>query len=477
MEAEKQPLDFISFDRENHPPGSHLKKNKINYGIILNNLPIPISFWEAENSDFRLIYLNKTGMKKLQPVLRLGILLSKALPEVYWALASKISVPGYSARFIGRNLLVYHQHFEDLFSEQIPELKKGNFKEEAFHTIIEPSPVSCIITDIDGNIEYVNRKFTEVTGYSADEVIGKNPRLLKSDEKSSEEYKLLWDTILSGNDWKGEFINKRKNGEVYYEFAVISPIKNESGAITNFIAFKEDITKLKEAENELRKTEKFAALGKMAAYVSHEIKTPLTSIKLNVDMLEQDDSIPSDARRSLSIIQKEVKRLNNLLKNVLQFSNYKHLYFSRINLSKKIESIHEFIKPLLEEHGITLHNNTLGSYVYGDPQQLRSLFIHLLENSIESINNKGEINIYSEVHEKECHVYIKDTGCGINNIKDIFEPFYSTKSTGTGLGLPIAKNIVERHNGVLRLVSSKPGETIFEIVLPTRGEIGKASNH
>jgi signal transduction histidine kinase len=81
------------------------------------------------------------------------------------------------------------------------------------------------------------------------------------------------------------------------------------------------------------------------------------------------------------------------------------------------------------------------------------------------------------VHEKECHVYIKDTGCGINNIKDIFEPFYSKKSTGTGLGLPIAKNIVERHNGVLKLVSSKPGETIFEIVLPTRGEIGKASNH
>ncbi len=477
MEAGKQPLDFISFECENHPPGSHFKKNKIDYKIILNNIPIPVSVWESENNDFRLVYLNLSAKQKLKPEIQFGSLLSSALPDEYREITSNGHLPNYSCKMIGVNLLaVYHHPANDLFTNQNPNPEHDNYL-DTFRSMIEPIPVSIIITDIEGNIEYVNPKFVETTGYSADEVIGKNPRILKSGNKSPEEYKQLWDTILSGNVWKGELINKRKNGETYYEYGVICPIKNENGKITHFFAGKEDMTKLIKSENELNKAEKFTALGKMAAYVSHEIKTPLTSINLNVDMLGQDNEIPYDARKSLSIIQKEVKRLNNLLKNILQFVNNTSYYFSEINLSKKIESIHEFIKPLLTQHGIILHNNTYGSHIYGDPQQLRSLFIHLLENSIESINKGGKIDIYSEMKNNHCHIYIKDDGCGIKDKKDIFEPFYTTKSSGTGLGLPIAKNIVERHKGILKLISSEPGETIFEIILPAREEIGKASDH
>lgn len=469
MEAGKQPLEFISFKRENHPLGSHLKKNKINYKTVLNNIPIPISVWESENNDFRLVYLNPSAKDKLQPELQFGSLLSNTLPDEYLEIISNGHLPNHSCKMIGKNLLAVYQHPANvLFTNQNPNPEHDNYL-DTFRSMIEPIPVSVIITDKEGNIEYVNPKFVEVTGYTAEEVIGKNPRLLKSGKKSSEEYKVLWDTILSGNVWKGEFINKRKNGELYYEYGVIIPIKDENGKITHFCASKEDMTKLKEAERELNKAEKFAALGKMAAYISHEIKTPLTSIKLNVDLLQQDNSIHDDARKSFSIIQKEVKRLNNLLKNILQFSKDSNYYFSKVNLSKKIESIHEFIKPLLAEHGITLHNNTEGSYVFGDPQQLRSLFIHLLENSIESINDNGQIEIYSEMKDMECNIFIKDNGCGISNIKSIFEPFHSTKSCGTGLGLSIAKNIAEKHNGLLRLISSKPGETIFEIILPAGG--------
>jgi len=474
MEAEKQPLDFISFDRGNLPPDSHFKKNKIRYRAILNSIPIPISLWELNRDDFGLLFLNKAAKKYFKIEFKQGTLLSKSFPHEYLNAFTSSRNNNSRLRFINENtLLICHEiQCDDTTSETY----RDNYRRGAFRSIIEPSPISIVITDKNGNIEYVNQKFVEVTGYSITEAIGKNPRILKSGNTSSEEYKLLWDTIISGNVWKGEFVNKRKNGETYYEFAVISPIRNDQGVITNFIAFKEDITKLKEAENELHKAEKFAALGKMAAYIAHEIKTPLTSIKLNVDILEQSEIIDADSKKSFSILQKEIKRLNNLLKNVLQFATEKRLYFSEINLCKKIDSIHEFIKPLLEQHGITLHNRTLGSYIYGDPQQLRSLFIHLLENSIESINSNGEIDVYSEMQGKECHIYIKDNGCGINNIKEIFEPFYSTKSTGTGLGLPIAKNIVEHHNGILKLVSSRPGETIFEIILPA-GSFGKASDH
>jgi len=488
MEAGKQPLDFISFDCENHPPGSHLKKNKIDYKIILNNIPIPISLWESENNDFRLVYLNHSAKTRLQQELRPGMLLSESLPDEYRKVLSYnphifSSVPGSSfttpcIKLINQDqLLIYHQSCNDLFGADDAKRNNDDFGDEALKKIIEQTPVSMIITDIEGKIKYVNPKFVEVTGYSAEEVIGKNPRLLKSGKKTSEEYKILWDTIRSGNVWRGEFINKRKNGELYYELAVIWPLKDENGSITHFYAAKEDITKLKEAESELNKAEKFAVLGKMAAYVAHEIKTPLTSIKLNIDLLQQDGSIHDECRKSLSIIQKEVNRFDKLLKNILQFSHNPNLYFSNVDLSKKIENIHEFIKPLLAAHNITLQNHTSGAYIYGDPQQLRSLFIHLLENSIESINNSGEIEIYSEMTDNECHIYIKDSGCGINDNKDIFEPFYTTKSGGTGLGLSIAKNIVDRHNGILKLISSKPGETIFEIILPNRGEIGKTTYH
>ncbi|GAH01161.1 unnamed protein product, partial [marine sediment metagenome] len=115
---------------------------------------------------------------------------------------------------------------------------------------VEQSPASVIITDIQGNVEYVNPKFTQITGYTIDEVKGQNPRILKSGEKSPEEYKELWDTITKGKTWHGEFHNKKKNGELYWEDATIGPIKNEKGEITHFLALKEDITNQKRLEED-----------------------------------------------------------------------------------------------------------------------------------------------------------------------------------------------------------------------------------
>jgi len=120
---------------------------------------------------------------------------------------------------------------------------------------IEQSPVTTVITDVAGNIEFVNPKFTETTGYTAQEAIGKNPRILKTGDKQASEYKELWDTILSGKNWHGVFKNKKKNGEIYWESAVISPVKNEEGTITHFLAVKEDITERKKAEEFLKISE------------------------------------------------------------------------------------------------------------------------------------------------------------------------------------------------------------------------------
>jgi two-component system sensor histidine kinase/response regulator len=138
---------------------------------------------------------------------------------------------------------------------EITERKQAEDQIRKLSIAMEQSPATVVITDLNGDIEYVNSKFTSTTGYSFDEVISKNPRILKSDETSSEEYKELWETICSGKEWRGEFHNKKKNGELYWEFASISPIRNDKGITTHFLAVKEDISERKRAEGLLRESE------------------------------------------------------------------------------------------------------------------------------------------------------------------------------------------------------------------------------
>jgi len=471
----KDFLNFISLDLDYYNQEFQEGISKINHKKILNNIPLPITLWELQEEDFILIYSNKASFETIKPKLSTGVHLSKTLPIEYKKIFSPISL--YDSNnsstqvMLDKNLLlIIHSNVEKFQPEQKRIEDQNFYKKTLFKTFFEQSPVSIIITDIQGNIKYVNPKFLEVTGYTKEEILDKNPRILKSGNTTSEEYKILWDTILSGEIWKGEFINKRKNGEIYYEFAVISPIKDDNDVVKNFIALKEDITKLKETNEELRRSERLAALGRMAAYVSHEIKTPLTSIKINLDILGNDNAIDSNSKKLLHIMQKEVKRLTNLLKNILMFSNQSKINFSDIDLKKLVEHVKEFLDPLLNEKNVTLFNNINGHYVYGDAQQLRSLFIHLIENSLESMEEGGKIELSSELRENQCYIYVKDNGCGIICPENIFEPFITTKSTGTGLGLPIAKNIIDKHNGTIKLVSTKEGETIFEITLSTRGK-------
>ncbi len=340
-----------------------------------------------------------------------------------------------------------------------------------FQTIIEQSPISIIITDPGGNITYVNPKFIELTGYKSEEVIGKTPRILKSEKIAHEDYENIWKTVLSGDVWKGEIVDKKKNGELYNEFAVISPIKDDSGNIIQLISLKEDITDLKRTQEELYKAEKFKGLAKMASYISHEIKSPLTSIKMNLDMIMRKKELPEFACKSLLIIQSEIARLFNLTKNILEFSKQEELSFSQIYLPEFFNSIYDVFAPQLEEKGIKFTNDVAECKILGDIQKLKSVFILLIENSIAAVSENGIIEISSASNNGYCSIFLRDNGCGMENKENIFEPFFTTKKYGTGLGLVIAKDIIERHKGDIKLVSSNPGETIFEIILKTGDEI------
>ena len=157
---------------------------------------------------------------------------------------------------------------------------------------VEQSPVSILITDASGKIEYVNPKFMELTGYAPAEVMGKNPRFLKSGEMAASEYERLWQVITSGKVWRGEFHNRKKSGELYWEMASISPIHDADGAITHFVAVKEDISERRRLEEEFRQAQKLEAVGQLAGGVAHDFNNILAAMLMNLSLLKTDSRIP-----------------------------------------------------------------------------------------------------------------------------------------------------------------------------------------
>ena len=181
-----------------------------------------------------------------------------------------------------------------------------------------------VITDKDGNIEYVNPTFCNVTGYSPQEAIGNNPRVLKSGDLSESFYKNLWETILSGKTWKGDFINRKKNGEEFWESASISPIKNDRGEITHFVAVKQDITERKHMDKELLHAKLAAddankSKGVFLANMSHEIRTPMNAV-IGMAHLALKTELTAKQRDYLKKIQSSANSLLGIINDILDFS-------------------------------------------------------------------------------------------------------------------------------------------------------------
>jgi signal transduction histidine kinase len=206
----------------------------------------------------------------------------------------------------------------------------------------------------------------------------------------------------------------------------------------------------------------------MSAVLAHEIRNPLNSIKINADILNETVVFTDNQKRRIRIIQKEVDRLNNLVKDVLMFSRQSGLISIDFNLKNLIDGIHQQIVNVIEEKKIIFENKIPDIKIKGDLEKLKQVFLNLILNSVDAIFEDGKITIKSEVDSKTSNLCISviDNGCGVANSEKMFEPFYTSKNLGTGLGLSISQNIVKQHNGELKLHSSKPGETIFHILLP-----------
>jgi len=355
----------------------------------------------------------------------------------------------------------------------ISELKRAQDlmkqSEMKFKKIFYSALIGTYIVSPNGKLIELNDAFLQITGYNRNELFDLPFEKLThpDDLEKNREFiiEVLNDEI---DDYYLEKRYLRKDGSIAWVKMFASPIRNANRDLLYSIVMVKDNTKDKEAKEELMIAQKMATIGKMSAYLSHEIKSPLSVIKMNLDLMISRCVHTNAFDFSLSIIRKEINHIDHLLQDVLNYSRHSSLRFVNISMREKINSIKQGINHLLTEKQIKIKNNIGEEKVYADAQKIQSLFTQLIDNSIEAIGNNGVIEFTSCVNKEYglLDIFLKDNGCGFTNPNKVFEPFFTTKSSGTGLGLAISKKIVEQHNGTINLVSSKPCETIFKISLP-----------
>ncbi|HKE90050.1 MAG TPA: response regulator [Gemmatimonadales bacterium] len=380
-------------------------------------------------------------------------------------------------------------------ARDITDLKRADETIRRLSTAVGQSPAAVIITDPTGSIVYVNRKFTEITGYSSDEVVGKNPRLLKSGLTSGEQYRQLWSTIQSGATWRGEYRNRRKNGELYWASATIAPVKDESGTITNFVAIQEDVTETRSLEAQLRQAQKMEAVGRLAGGVAHDFNNLLTVITSYSQLLLEEMATADPRRADLEEIQRAATGAAALTRQLLAFSRQQVLEPRVLSLNDVVSAAGKMLHRLIGEDvslQLTLAPD-LGN-VKADPGQIEQVIMNLAVNARDAMPDGGKLTIetanidldasYAAQHGVVAPgpyvlVTVTDTGCGMDEPTKarLFEPFFTTKEIGkgTGLGLATVYGIVKQSNGYIWVYSELGHGTSFKVYLPRVGDVAAAS--
>ncbi len=361
---------------------------------------------------------------------------------------------------------------------------------------VEQSPESIIITNMKGEIEYVNQASVRTTGYSREELIGQNPRILQSDKTEHEAYPAMWEALNSGQHWKGEFKNRHKDGHEYIELARIAPISMSDGTITHFVAVKEDITEKKRLAKELddhrhhleelveKRTAQLAEASEKAeaanraksaflANMSHEIRTPMNAIVGLTHLMQRDNPTPEQADR-LDKIDSSIRHLLSIINDILDLSKIEaeklSLETSNFHIDAVFDHIQSLFREQLEPMNLLIEVDRTGvpEWLRGDLTRLRQALLNYVSNAIK-FTERGSISLRAKVLEDDgdeilLRFEVKDTGIGIepDKLSGLFEVFKQAdtsttrKHGGTGLGLAITRRLAQMMGGEAG-ATSEPG--------------------
>ena len=370
--------------------------------------------------------------------------------------------------------------------------KKDQTQLRKLSRAVEQSASSIVITDLNGNIEYVNPKCLQLTGYSLEEMKGKNPSILKSGATPAEEYARLWETIKSGGEWQGEFHNRKKNGDLYWESATISPIKDPNGVVTHYLAVKEDITQRKEMEHHIRELETMESLGTLAGGVAHDFNNILGIILGHVSLLEIRRNENSAFEQSIHSINSAIKRGAGLVRQILTFARKSEVHPEAIDVNKAILDLSRMIQETFPRTiEIVLDLGEGIPIVLMDNTQLHQALLNLCINARDAMMEPreggvpgGKLTIRTLLVDgavlssregadpslRYVEVSVADQGMGMSDatIQRIFEPFFTTKELGrgTGLGLSLVYGVVKTHGGFVDVDSTLGEGTVFRLFFP-----------
>jgi len=365
---------------------------------------------------------------------------------------------------------------EDALRRRTAELEKSTQNQLMLKQAIEASPVAVVITDHKGRIEYVNPNVVKITGYTLEELIGQNPRVLKSGLQSAEFYAEMWATLSMGKQWNGELCNKKKNGEFYWESASITPVKGPTDEVMHYIAVKKDITERKSFIRELEDAKRVAEAASVAkssflANMSHEIRTPLNAI-IGFSDLALKTGLSPKQHDYVKKISNSGKSLLGVINDILDFSKIEadrmELERTEFPLEAVLTQVISVIQHKALEQGVEFllsHSADVPPHLIGDPMRLGQVLMNLLGNAIK-FTQSGEVELSIDLagqsqDDLQVCFTIRDTGIGMTpeQIQRLFQPFTQADGTttrrfgGTGLGLSISKRLVEMMGGEIRVES------------------------
>ncbi|PKN18966.1 MAG: hypothetical protein CVU71_09270 [Deltaproteobacteria bacterium HGW-Deltaproteobacteria-6] len=391
-----------------------------------------------------------------------------------------------AVEFVSNVYLVDHCKVIQCNIRDITERKQADAERKRLMAAIEQVGEVIIMTDAQGIILYVNPAFERTTGYSREEVEGRNPRFLKSGRQDEFFYGNLWDTISGGGSWAGRMVNRRKDGTFYTEETTISPIRNTEGRIVNYVGVKRDITDHLRLTAQFQQAQKMEAVGLLAGGVAHDYNNMLSVIlgyaELALCQVDQSQPLYND----LAEIIKAAKRSSDITRQLLTFARKQTIIPMALDLNQAVESTLNMLGRLIgEDINLVWLPGEGPCPVKMDPVQIDQILANLCVNARDAITDVGKITIetgnaaFDETYCAEHFGYVKgdyvllaisDDGCGMDKetLDQIFEPFFTSKGVGrgTGLGLSMVHGIVKQNNGFIN-VYSEPGEgTTFKIYLP-----------
>ncbi len=356
-------------------------------------------------------------------------------------------------------------------------------------TAVEQSANTVVFTDPEGIIEYVNPRFTELTGYTLDEVQGKTPRILRSGTTTLETYEDLWRTIKHGNEWRGELRNKRKNGEFYWESITVSPMLDRAGTITHFLAIEEDITQRKEMEARIASTMTQLSraneeLTQFTSMVSHDLQAPLSVIVNSLELVlsEEGALLEEQTKKLLATGHRSGCRMQQLISDLLSYSRAGNteVPFHMISLLEVLAIAQENLRDVILRTKASVTVEDLPQ-VFGNKNLLIELFQNLLSNALKYCDKETPIiNVGSVEKHSGFFITVRDNGIGIPSagLDAIFSPFTrlhsSSRYPGSGIGLATCKKIVDIHHGKIwaTSVEKKGSEICIELpLIPDNEEI------